>query len=213
MGSNFAMKSILYLNPPGRIAVYKRRTIGYRSIVKNGISMVFGIIGILAAGLGVLLFVSQSLNAKPRLQVRVLEVVDGRSVRVQTKDKLQVVRLGGIGYPAGDERALADGRKVIGDLTHGRSFEMEVLSERGGETYVNLRSLGGESLNELMLSLGFARYSAAGVGFLQSMIAAEGKARMNRKGIWNTNRELFRNAANSYVERAETLKKDQAVAR
>jgi len=174
--------------------------------------MVFGVIGLLAASIGVLLFVSQGLNAKPRLQVKVLEVVDGKSVRVQAKDETQVVRLGGIGYPDGDERALADGRNLIGDLTHGRTFEMEVLSERVGETYVNLRSLGGESLNELMLSLGFARYSAAGVGFLQPMIAAEGRARANRKGIWNSNRELFRNAANSNVGSGQVSKRDQTVA-
>lgn len=174
--------------------------------------MVFGVIGLLAAGLGVLLFVSQGLGTKPRLQVKVLEVVDGQSVRVQTKEGVQVVKLGGIGYPTGDERAIADGRKLISDLTHGRSFEMEIVNDRGGNTYVNLRSLGGESLNELMLSLGFARYSAAGVGLLQSMIAAEGRARTNRKGIWNSNRELFRNAANSGVGGEKTFEKDQTVA-
>lgn len=174
--------------------------------------MVFGVIGLLAAGLGVLLFVSQGLSTKPRLQVKVLEAVDGRSVRVQKKDEVQVVRLGGIGYPTGDERAIADGRKLIDDLTHGRTFEMELLNERDGQVYVNLRSLGGESLNELMLSLGFARYSAAGVGFLQSMISAEGRARTNRKGIWNSNRELFRNAANSHVGGEKILEKDQQVA-
>ena len=73
-----------------------------------------------------LLFVSQGLDAKPRLQVKVLDVVDGRSVKVQTKDEIQVVRLGGIGYPNGDERSIVDG---------------------------------------LMLSLGFAEYLEAGVGF------------------------------------------------
>ncbi len=173
--------------------------------------MVFGIIGLLAASIGVLLFVSQGLNAKPRVQIKVLEVVDGKSVKVQSKEETQVVRLGGIGYPTGDERAHADGRKLIGDLTHGRMFDMEVLNERGGETYVNLRSLGGESLNELMLSLGFARYSAAGVGFLQPMIAAEGRARANRKGIWNSNRELFRNAANSNFDSEQVSKRNPSV--
>ena len=78
--------------------------------------MVFGVIGLLAAGLGVLLYVSQGLDAKPRLQVKVLDVVDGRSVKVQTKDEVQVVRLGGIGYPNGDERSIADGRRLISDL-------------------------------------------------------------------------------------------------
>jgi len=175
--------------------------------------MVFGVIGLLAAGLGVLLYVSQGLDAKPRLQVKVLDVVDGRSVKVQTKDEVQVVRLGGIGYPNGDERSIADGRRLISDLTYGRMLEMEVLNEREGEVYVNLRSLGGESLNELMLSLGFARYSAAGVGFRQNLIAVESKARANRKGIWNSNRELFRNAANSHSRDETTVKKDQAFAR
>lgn len=174
--------------------------------------MVFGVIGLLAAGIGALLFVFQGLSAKPRLQVKVLEVVDGNSVRVRAKDESQVVKLGGIGYPTGDERAIADGRRLIGDLTQGRTFEMEILNERGGETYVNLRSLGGESLNELMLSLGFARYSAAGVGILQTMTAAEGRARANRKGIWNSNSELFRNAANSNVGSGKISKRDQAVA-
>jgi endonuclease YncB( thermonuclease family) len=175
--------------------------------------MVFGVIGLLAAGLGVLFFVSQGMGAKPRLQVKVLDVVDGKSVKVQTKDEVQVVKLGGIGYPTGDERSIVDGCKLISDLTQGRTFEMEVLNEREGEVYVNLRSLGGESLNELMLSLGFARYSAAGVGFRQNLIAAESKARANRKGIWNSNRELFRNAANSHSAVEKTVEKDQAFAR
>ncbi len=175
--------------------------------------MVFGVIGLLAAGLGVILFVSQGLGAKPRLQVKVLDVVNGKSVKVQTKEDIQIVRLGGIGYPAGDERSIADGCKLISDLSHGRSFEMEVLNERDGEIYVNLRSLGGESLNELMLSLGFARYSAAGVGFRQNLIAAEGKARANRKGIWNSNRELFRNAANSHIGGEKSVKADPVLAR
>ena len=56
-----------------------------------------------------LLFVSQGLDAKPRLQVKVLDVVDGSSGKVQTKDEIQVVRLGGIGYPNGDERSIVDG--------------------------------------------------------------------------------------------------------
>lgn len=95
--------------------------------------MVFGVIGLLAAGLGLLLCVSRRLDAKPRLQVKILDVVDGRSVKVQTKDEVQVVRLGGIGYPDGDERSIVDGRKLISDLTYGRILEMEVLNERKGE--------------------------------------------------------------------------------
>lgn len=46
-----------------------------------------------------------------------MDVVDGRSVKVQAKDEGQVARLGGIGYPNGDERSIVDGRKLIRDLT------------------------------------------------------------------------------------------------
>ena len=95
--------------------------------------MLFGVIGLLAAGLGLLLCVSRGLDAKPRLQVKILDVLDGRSVKVQTKDEVQVVRLGGIGYPDGDEWSIVDGRKLISDLTYGRMLEMEVLNERKGE--------------------------------------------------------------------------------
>ena len=52
---------------------------------------------------------------------------------MQTKDEVQVVRLGGIGYPDGDERSIVDGRKLISDLTYGRILEMEVVNERKGE--------------------------------------------------------------------------------
>jgi len=70
-----------------------------------------------------------------------------------------------------------------------------------------------ESLNELMQSLGFAEYLAAGVGFRQILIAVEYKARANRKGVWNSSRELFRNEANSRSRGETIVKKDQVFER
>ncbi len=173
--------------------------------------MVFGVIGLLAASLGLVLYVLQSQGAKPRFQVKVLEVVDAMSVNVQFKDETQIVRLGGVDYPEGDERAVIDGQKLIEDLAKGRTFEMEVLREREDEWFVNLRSVGGESLNELMLKLGFARYSAVGIGFIPALVGAEGQARSDRKGIWNSNRELFRSAANSFTEAESEVNQEQPV--
>ena len=68
-------------------------------------------------------------------------------------------------------------------------------------------------MNELMLSLGFAGYLAAGVGFRKNLIAVECKARANRKVIWNSSRELFRNEANSHSRGETIVKKDQAFGR
>lgn len=175
-------------------------------------SMLIAIIGLFAVGLGMIIYVLQSQGAKPRIQVKVTEVVDARSVKVEANGNALVVKLAGIGYPDGDERSFEDGRKLIEGLAVGRTFEMEVLSERDEERYVILRSLGGESLNELMLSLGFARYAAVGIGFNPPLLAAEEQARSNRKGLWNANRELFRNAANSFEVAESPLEKGQPAA-
>jgi len=174
--------------------------------------MLIAIIGLFAAGLGMIIYVLQSESAKPRIQVKVVEVVDARSVNVQMGESTTVVKLAGIGYPEGDEHSVEDGKKLIHDLAEGRTFEMEILSEREGERYVNLCSLGGESLNELMLSLGFARYTAAGIGFYAPLMAAEEEARSNRKGLWNANRELFRNAASSFEGAESQMGKGQPAA-
>jgi endonuclease YncB( thermonuclease family) len=62
---------------------------------------------------------------------------------------------------------------------------------------VRLYALGGESVNELMLRKGYARYSAMGVGFQEAMLVAEKNAKDNRIGIWDSQRELFRNATST----------------
>ncbi|MDE0768305.1 MAG: thermonuclease family protein [Opitutaceae bacterium] len=110
------------------------------------------------------------------------------------------VILAGIGFPAGDEKALADSFELVDGIANGGQFRMEILKEADGAMHVDIRSLNGDSLNELMLRKGFARFDSRVIGFVNSMLTAENEAKTAKLGIWNRRRELFRNASNSSVE-------------
>ena len=159
--------------------------------------MVFGILATLALGIGSVFFVMQSLNEKRRVRVKVLDVVDETRARVLEEGRECEVVLAGIAYPPGDEKSINDGRWMIETVAKGFFFNMEILKEYQGNRYVTLHALGGESVNELMLRKGYARYSAKGIGFQEAMVEAEKYAKDNRIGIWNSQRELFRNATRS----------------
>jgi len=159
--------------------------------------MVFGILATLALGIGSLFFVMQSLNEKRSVRVKVLDVIDETRVRVLEEGKENEVVLAGIAYPPGDAKSTSDGKWMIETVAKGFFFNMEILKEYQNSRYVRLYALGGESVNELMLRKGYARYSAMGVGFQEAMLVAEKNAKDNRIGIWNSQRELFRNATST----------------
>jgi len=159
--------------------------------------MVFGILATLALGIGSLFFVMQSLNEKRSVRVKVLDVIDETRVRVLEDGKESEVVLAGIAYPPGDAKSISDGKWMIETVAKGFFFNMEILKEYQDSRYVTLYALGGESVNELMLRKGYARYSAMGIGFQEKMLVAEKYAKDNRIGIWNSQRELFRNATST----------------
>ncbi len=165
--------------------------------------MVFGILATLALGIGSVFYVMQSLNEKRRVRVKVVDVVDETRVRVLEEGIEREVVLAGIAYPPGDEKSINDGRWMIETVAKGFFFNMEILKEYQDTRYVTLYALGGESVNELMLRKGYARYSAMGIGFQEAMLEAEKYAKYNRIGIWNSQRELFRNATSTMSKAAD----------
>ena len=82
-----------------------------------------------------------------------------------------------------------------------------VLLQHGSPEGVSRQSvcnaLGAESVNELMLRKGYARHSAMVIGFQEAMLKAEKHAKDNRIGIWNSQRELFRNATSTMSKAAD----------
>ncbi|MDG2253394.1 MAG: thermonuclease family protein [Opitutaceae bacterium] len=131
------------------------------------------------------------------MNVQVLEVIDGNSLEVGYEGRNWRVILAGIGFPPGDERALKDAFELIDGIARDGQFRMAVWKEVGWVMYVDLQVLGGDSLNELMLRKGFARFESRGIGLMNSILTAEDEARAAKLGIWNRNRELSRNASNS----------------
>ena len=161
--------------------------------------MVFGIIAIIAASIGALYYAVGSLGANRVVDVSVTRIVDGNTVEVRSETGTSRVVLGGIGFPLGDEKAARDAFEVLEDIANGRRFQMEVLKEGDGVSYVELKTAIGDSLNRLLLEKGFARFDSRGIGLSNPMQTAESKAREAKRGIWNRNRELFRQASNSQV--------------
>ena len=145
-------------------------------------SKVFGILATLALGISSV------------VRVKVLDVVDETRVRVLEEEVEREVFLAGIAYPTGDEKSINDGRWMIETVAKEFFFNMEVLREFQDNRHVTLYALGGESVNGLMLRKGYARYSAMGIGSQEAMLEAEKYAKDNRIVIWNSQRELFRNA-------------------
>ena len=165
--------------------------------------MVFGFLATLALGIGSVFYVMQSLNEKRRVRVKVLDVVDETRVRVLEEGVEREVVLAGIVYPTGDEKSINDGRWMIETVAKEFFFNMEVLKEYQDTRYVTLYALGGESVNELMLRKGYARYSAMGIAFQEAMLEAEKYAKDTRIGIWHSQRELFRNATSTMSKAAD----------
>ena len=162
-------------------------------------------------GVGSVFFVMQSLNEKRSVRVKVLDVIDESRVRVLEDGRECEVILASIAYPPGDEKSISDGQWMIDTVAKGFFFNMEILKEYQDTRYVTLYALGGESVNQLMLRKGYARYSAMGIGFQEAMLEAEKYAKDNRIGIWNSQRELFRNAT-STMNKTMDHKKSPVVA-
>jgi|GEM_PF-878611 endonuclease YncB( thermonuclease family) len=161
--------------------------------------MIFGIIAIIAASIGVLYFTVGSLGANRVVEVSVTRILDGNTVEVRSESGTNRVVLGGIGFPLGDERAARDSFEALEDVANGRRFKMEVLKETDGLSYVELKTAIGDSLNRLLLEKGLARFDSRAIGLSNAMMEAESKARAAKLGIWDRNRELFRQAANSHA--------------
>jgi len=159
--------------------------------------MIFGIIATIALSVGVLYYFVGSFGQRRSHDVQVTKVLDGKTLEIRSKTENRSVVLAGIGFPSGDEKALNDATELVEDIANGRRFRMEILKEVDGLMYVDLRAANGDSLNELMLSRGFARFDFRAIGFVNSMLEAENKARNEQLGIWNQNRQLFRKASNS----------------
>ncbi|MEC7907154.1 MAG: thermonuclease family protein [Verrucomicrobiota bacterium] len=166
-------------------------------------SMVFGILATLALGIISVFYVMQSLNEKRRVRVKVLDVVDETRVRVLEEGVEREVVLAGITYPTGDKKSINDGRWMIETVAKEFFFNMEVVEEYQDTRHVTLYALGEESVNELMLRKGYACYSAMGIGSQEAILEAEKYAKDNRIGIWNAQRELFRNAISTMSKAAD----------
>lgn len=150
-------------------------------------------------------YLSQSVGEQKKVVVDVIEVIDGQTLAVKDSTGQFRVLLAGIGFPAGDERAALDSLDIVKDVCLGKKFYMVTHKELDGLKYVNLLSGSDESLNELLLKQGFARYASGGVGYISSLVAAESEAKLKKIGIWDKNRELYRNISNSNNENFDQL--------
>lgn len=153
--------------------------------------MIFGIIATIALSIGVLYHLVGSVGGIRSLDVEVTKVLDGKTLEVSSDSGNRRVILAGIGFPPGDSKSLLDASELVEDLAKGIRFRMEILKEVDGLMYVDLRVSNGDSLNELMLSRGFARFDSRAIGFVSSLLEAENEARNAKLGIWNQTRELY----------------------
>lgn len=147
-----------------------------------------------AAGLAVAIgfYLSQSMGNEKKLIVDVLDVIDEQTLTVSVAGEKFRVVLAGIGFPPGDERARVDTFEIVKDVCLGKKLYMLVLKEIDGLKYVNIQSGSGDSLNELILKQGFARYESGGAGFVSNLVAAESEAKLKKIGIWDQHRALFK---------------------
>jgi|TARA_B110000037_G_C17097200_1_gene496474 endonuclease YncB( thermonuclease family) len=162
--------------------------------------VIFIFIAAIALGIAVLYLVVGNASGNRCLNVKVKDVVDGKTLEIRSATENRRVILAGIGFPPGDEKALTDAFELVEEVAHGGQFKMEILKEVDGVMYVDIRALNGDSLNELMLRKGFARFDSRAIGFVNSMLTAESVAKNAKAGIWNRQRELFRNASNSLAD-------------
>ncbi len=160
--------------------------------------MIFGIIAIIALSMGALYLFSRNLGENKRMLIEVVDVLNERTLEVISDGVGYRVVLGGIGFPTGDDGALSDAKALIEDIAKGRRFDMEILKEIEGLKYVSIRASSGDSLNELMLKGGFARFDSRAIGFVNSMIEAENEAREKKLGIWNERRAKLRQFSNEF---------------
>ena len=164
--------------------------------------MIYGVIAIVAASLGILYSLMGSFRRNRIVEVSVTKIVDGKTVEAREESGTRRVVLAGIGFPPRDERAERDALELLDDIASGRRFQMGVIKEVEGVLYVELKTAIGESLNGLLLERGFARYESRAIGIVRPLFEAEIKAKEEKRGIWNQNRALFRQASDSYVEGA-----------
>ncbi|MCH6257429.1 thermonuclease family protein [Puniceicoccaceae bacterium K14] len=155
------------------------------------------ILFILGIAVAIAFYLIQSAGSERKLVVDVIDVVDGQTLEVKRDDLTYRVILSGIGFPIGDQKSQTDTFEIVKDICLGKKLYMIINKEADSVKYVNLLSGGGESLNELILKKGFARYESAGVGYLTNLVAAESEAKMKKVGIWDENRDIFNRASDS----------------
>ena len=169
------------------------------------IAMIFAFLLFIGIGMGVFYFVNTGFTKKKTLLVDVLEVIDGRTLEVSSDNSRFRVILAGVGFPKGDEKALVDAEALVTDVAKGKRLYMVVHKEVEGLNYVELKSSNGDSLNELILKQGLARYESLGGGFIGEMVAAENEARIANLGIWDPRRDLFKHMTGEFNPDDEVL--------
>jgi len=167
--------------------------------------MIFAFLVFLGIGIGVFYFVNSEFMQKKTIMVDVLDIVDGRTLEVSSERAKFRVILAGVGFPPGDAKALVDAETLVREVAGGKRLFMVVHKEVEGLNYVELKSSNGDSLNELLLKEGLARYESMGVGFVGEMVTAESHARNSGIGIWDPNRELFKHITGEFNPDDEVL--------
>lgn len=167
--------------------------------------MIFAILLFLGVGIGVFYFVNTGISQKKTLLVDVLEVVDGRTLEVSSEHSRFRVILAGVGFPPGDEKALVDAEELVTEVAKGKRLYMVIHKEVEGLNYVELKSANGDSLNELILRQGHARYESTWGGIVGEMLTAENQARNAGIGIWDPRRDLFKHMTGEFNPDEEVL--------
>jgi len=167
--------------------------------------MIFAFLIFIGIGIGVFYFVNTGLSKQKVLIVDVLDVVDGRTLEVSSNNVHYRVILAGVGFPQGDEKALVDAAALVSEVAKGKRLHMTVHKEVEGLNYVELKSSNGDSLNELILKQGLARYESIGTGFVGNLVTSENEARNASIGIWDPNRDLFKHMTGAFNPDDEVL--------
>ncbi len=162
--------------------------------------MVFVFLAFIAIAFAVFYVVHGNASKNKVFLVEVLEAIDGSRLKVNLENKPIMVLLAGIGYPPNDDKAAFDAINTLESMVVGRRFNMEIFKEVQGLMYVDLKSANDDSLNEIMLKKGLARFESHGIGHVPSLMAAETEAKNKAIGIWDKNRDLFKHMTGEALE-------------
>lgn len=118
--------------------------------MKNLLLAVLCIVILASAGLG------QSIAADERVIGRVIKVVDGDSLAVESEGQSYQVRLWGIDAPEWGQRFSADAKALCRDLVEGKIIAIEGKYLDRYDRVVAIVTVDGRVLNEEMISRGMA---------------------------------------------------------